>query len=481
MEGGESGILSHRRAGILLHPTSLPGGTLGDEAHRFVDRLAACGITLWQMLPLGPTHADGSPYQCLSSHAGSPSLISLERLRQEGWLEPSGTSLREAFAGFMRHARPEERMAFSAFMEEEAAWLEDYAMFVALRERQGGLAWYDWPPALRDRDADALRQARVELRERIDLVRFEQFVFFRQWHALRSHARRQGILLFGDVPIYVAHDSAEVWARPDLFTVDAQGRAEEVAGVPPDYFSATGQRWGNPLYRWERHAADGFAWWKARFATQFKLFDLVRIDHFRGLEAYWAIPAACETAIDGRWIKAPGEALLSALNEHFGPLPVVAEDLGIITDEVVALRQRHALPGMRILHFAFDGNPDNPYLPHNHTHDSVVYTGTHDNDTTLGWWSSLDDETRTRVLDYLGHIPEPMPWPLIRAALESVANLVILPLQDVLELGSEARMNTPGTTEGNWRWRFDWGQWDEARSERLRREIEMYGRRPGGD
>lgn len=478
MEGRGLEILSHRRAGILLHPTSLPGGTLGDEAHHFVDRLAACGITLWQVLPLGPTHADGSPYQCLSSHAGNPSLISLEHLRHEGWLGPSGTSLREAFAGFMRCARPDERMAFSAFLEEEAAWLEDYAMFVALREKHGGRAWYDWPPSLRDRDADALRQARVELHERIDLVRFEQFVFFRQWHALRSHARRQGILLFGDVPIYVAHDSAEVWVRPDLFTVDAQGRAEEVAGVPPDYFSATGQRWGNPLYRWERHAADGFAWWKARFATQFKLFDLVRIDHFRGLEAYWAIPAACETAIDGRWVKAPGEALLSALREHFGHLPVVAEDLGIITDEVVALRQRHGLPGMRVLQFAFDGNPDNPYLPHNHTHDSVVYTGTHDNDTTLGWWSGLDDEARTRVLDYLGHISEPMPWLLIRAALESVANLVILPLQDVLELGSEARMNTPGTTEGNWQWRFTWAQWDEARSERLRREIEIYGRRP---
>ena len=280
------------------------------------------------------------------------------------------------------------------------------------------------------------------------------------------------------MPIYVAHDSAEVWVHPELFTVDVHGQVDEVAGVPPDYFSATGQRWGNPLYRWERHEADGFAWWKARFATQLQLFDLVRIDHFRGLEAYWAIPAACETAIDGRWVKAPGDALLCALREQFGPLPVVAEDLGMITEEVTELRQRHGLPGMRILHFAFDGNPDNPYLPHNHTRDSVVYTGTHDNDTTLGWWGRLDEESRRRVLEYLGNMVEPMPRPLIRAALESVANLAILPLQDVLQLDSGARMNTPGTTEGNWRWRFSWAEWNEALSRRLRQEVEMYGRLP---
>ncbi len=478
MEDIAAQIFNHRRAGILLHPTSLPGGTLGVEAHHFIDRLAACGITLWQMLPLGPTHGDGSPYQCLSSHAGNPALISFDGLRAEGWLDDTSSGLGQAFAGFLHRAGPKDRAAFAAFMEEEAGWLEDYALFIALRERFGGKAWYDWPAGLRERDAAALRQARIELHARIDLVRFEQFVFFRQWEALRAHARRRGVYLFGDMPIYVAHDSVEVWARPELFAVDAEGRAEEVAGVPPDYFSATGQRWGNPLYRWEHHEAEGFAWWLGRFASHFKLFDLVRIDHFRGLEAYWAIPAACETAIDGRWVKAPGDALLNAVKGHFGTLPLVAEDLGIITEEVVRLRKRHGLPGMRILQFAFDGHPENPYLPHNHTQDSVVYTGTHDNDTTLGWWDGLDAGTRQRIVEYLGLSPEPMPWPLIRAAFESVAHLVILPLQDVLGLGSEARMNTPGTTEGNWRWRFAWGQWEEALSARLRGMVELYGRRP---
>lgn len=472
--------LAYRRAGILLHPTSLPGpgvmGTIGQTAYRFIDRLKACGVTLWQMLPLGPTHADGSPYQCLSSHAGHPGLIDLELVREEGWLAPAEKTLQEAFKGFMRHAGAADREALSAFLERESGWLEDYALFVAIREQQGSRAWFDWPKPLRDRDEAALRQARIDLHARIDQVRFEQFVFFRQWHALRAYAHAADVLLFGDVPIYVAHDSAEVWARPDLFTVDERGHAYEVAGVPPDYFSATGQRWGNPLYRWERHAADGFSWWKARFATQFRLFDLVRIDHFRGLEAYWSIPAACDTAIDGQWVKAPGDELLTALRRHFGSLPVVAEDLGIITEEVTELRQQHGLPGMRILHFAFDGGPDNPYLPHNHTQDSVVYTGTHDNDTTLGWWHSLEEGAREHVRSYLGDSCEPMPWALIRLALESVANLVILPLQDILELGAEARMNTPGTTEGNWSWRFDWSQWSSAQSERLRSEILLYGR-----
>ena len=472
--------LAYRRAGILLHPTSLPGpggmGTIGKAAYRFIDRLKDCGVTLWQMLPLGPTHADGSPYQCLSAHAGHPELIDLDLVREDGWLAPSEKTLHEAFTGFMRHASSADREAFSVFLERESGWLEDYALFVAIREQQRRRAWFDWPGPLRDRNEAALRQARVDLHARIDQARFEQFLFFRQWHALRAYAHAADILLFGDVPIYVAHDSAEVWARPDLFTVDEHGHAYEVAGVPPDYFSATGQRWGNPLYRWERHAADGFAWWKARFATQLRLFDLVRIDHFRGLEAYWSIPAACETAIDGQWVKAPGDELLAALRKHFGSLPVVAEDLGIITEEVTELRQKHGLPGMRILHFAFDGGPDNPYLPHNHTQDSVVYTGTHDNDTTLGWWHALDDATREHVAAYLGDSCEPMPWALMRLALESVANLVILPLQDILELGTAARMNTPGTTEGNWSWRFDWSQWSSAQSERLRSEILLYGR-----
>ncbi len=474
--------LKRRRAGILLHPTSLPSGTLGNSAYRFLDHLHACGISVWQMLPLGPTHGDGSPYQCLSSHAGNPRLIDYPLLpRQHAWCLQPVHGLGEAWAQFMRHADALQRQALTDFIAEEAHWLEDYVLFVALREQHGQRAWFDWPEALRTRQADALAQARVEHAARLDMLRFEQYLFFSQWLRLRRYAQTHGILLFGDLPIYVAHDSAEVWAQPELFSVDASGQCEAVAGVPPDYFSATGQRWGNPLYRWARHQADDFAWWLARFATQLKLFDLVRIDHFRGLQAYWSIPAHCATAIEGEWIEAPGDALLTRLREVFGDLPVVAEDLGIITEDVTLLREKHGLPGMRILQFAFDGGADNPYLPHNHTQDSVVYTGTHDNDTTLGWWQSLDAEAQQRVLAYLdGGLDEPMPWALMRAALESVAQLTVLPLQDVFELDSAARMNTPGTVEGNWQWRYDEDEWTEARIQRLREAVACYGRLPAG-
>jgi 4-alpha-glucanotransferase len=479
-------ILRIRRAGVLLHPTSLPdAGSLGRVALNFIDQLAVSGITVWQMLPLGSTHSDGSPYQCLSSHAGSPSLIDLEALRVQGWLGEDETTLEAAWKNFASRANADEQADFEHFVADESNWLEDYALFIALREQQGKLAWFAWPQALREREPDAMQQARDQLDERLQQIRFEQFVFFRQWHALREYAAARGVLLFGDMPIYVAHDSAEVWAQPELFSVDAQGQAEAVAGVPPDYFSATGQRWGNPLYRWERHEAEDFAWWKARFATHLKLFDLIRIDHFRGLESYWSIPADCPTAMDGEWVKAPGDALLSALRETFGSLPVVAEDLGIITDEVTALRQKHGLPGMRILQFAFDGSADNPYLPHNHTPDSVVYTGTHDNDTTLGWWQSLDEAARELVLDYLEGASEPvpksMPWRLVCVALESVAQLAVIPLQDLLELGGEARMNTPGTTEGNWTWRYEESQWTNTLTQHLRHAVIRYGRLPGED
>ena len=482
--------LDHRRAGILLHPTSLPGpgpsGDLGHAAYRFVEFLAAAGMGIWQTLPLGPTHSDGSPYQCLSVHAGNPCLISLDWLVDRGWLAQADPDRRqacmdEAYRTFEAHRgkTPARRLhgAHDAFVETEADWLEDYALYAALRAEQGGRPWLEWPSALRDRDPDALEAARGRLSPAIARVRFEQFAFFRQWAELRAYAHKHGVRLFGDMPIFVAHDSAEVWAHREYFAIDEHGTAQAVAGVPPDYFSATGQRWGNPHYRWKRMQRDGFAWWIRRVHTQLELFDLVRVDHFRGFEAYWEIPAAAETAMEGRWVKAPGKALLKALHEAFEALPLVAEDLGVITPEVEALRRRFGLPGMKILQFAFGGGADNPYLPHNHERDAVVYTGTHDNDTTLAWYRSLDGDARAYVNEYLGQPKEAMPWPLIRAALGSVAQLAVVPMQDVLALGPGHHMNRPGTTEGNWAWRFTWDQAPADLADRLHRLTGLYGRR----
>ncbi len=485
-------VLDRRRAGILLHPTSLPGGTdngdLGPDAYRFVDLLAECGMSVWQMLPLGPTHGDRSPYQCLSVHAGNPLLISLDWLARQGWLDQAPMpatgdvaahrrmQIGQAHRGFLVRAMEADRAAYQAFLTEHSHWLEDFALYQALRKEQGDRSWMDWPLALRDRDPVAIGEARMRLAPWIEQVRFEQFVFFKQWHDLRSYANARGVLLFGDVPIFVAHDSAEVWAHRDYFALHGDGTPQVVAGVPPDYFSATGQRWGNPLYRWDCMQTDGFRWWRERMRTQLALFDLVRIDHFRGFEAYWEIPAEAATAVDGRWTKGPGRELFQALWQEFHPLPLVAEDLGIITPEVEALRDEYGLPGMKILMFAFDGSPHNPYLPHRHAKNCVVYTGTHDNNTTLGWFGSLDENTKAYVHDYLGCPQESMPWPLIRIALMSVADLAIIPMQDVLMLGAEHRMNTPGTVEGNWSWRFDWNQVGHPITSRLRHLLQIYGR-----
>jgi 4-alpha-glucanotransferase len=481
-------VLDCRRAGILLHPTSLPGeggnGTLGPHALRFVDFLAESGLSVWQMLPLGPTHADRSPYQCLSVHAGNPRLISFAQLEAWGWLPraaglpPADGAARQALLAqarelFLAQGGASEMQAFDA---AHAFWLEDYALYASLRQAHDHRAWWQWPEPLRDRDPAALTEARARHAEDMALVRFEQLIFFRQWQELRLAAQARGVQLFGDLPIFVAHDSADVWAQREFFDLDAAGQPRVVAGVPPDYFSASGQRWGNPLYNWERLEADGFRWWIERLRTQFSLFDLVRIDHFRGFEACWQIPADEDTAINGRWAPAPGEALFQALQNEFGTLPVVAEDLGLITPAVHRLRDQFGLPGMRILQFAFDGGADNPYLPHNHEVNSVVYTGTHDNDTTLAWFESLPIEQQCVVLDYLGHPSEPMPWPLIRAALASVARLAILPMQDVLRAGRGERMNMPGSHDGNWQWRFTWEQVLPGLGARLRGLTRRYGR-----
>jgi 4-alpha-glucanotransferase len=480
--------LDRRRAGILLHLTSLPGsgpcGSLGPDAYHFVDFLAGCGMSVWQMLPVGPPQSDGSPYQTSSAHAGSPQLIALEPLLERGWLEePPGEhtqiaklgALRRSWEGFRKKAAETDCRALAEFTEENAYWLDAYALFRALREERKS-CWWEWPESLRRRDEDALEQAGQRLGEDLAYIRYEQFLFFTQWRALREYANRVGVRLFGDMPIFVAHDSAEVWANPRDFDLREDGSLRVVAGVPPDYFSATGQRWGNPLYRWDQMQADGFRFWLDRIRTQMRLFDLVRIDHFRGFQAFWEIPAEEVLAVNGRWVKALGDELFERLHQRFGALPLIAEDLGIITDEVEALRKKYRLPGMKVLQFAFSGEPSNPYLPFHHDRDSVVYTGTHDNDTTLGWYLSLDEGGRDYVDAYLGHPSEDMPWPLIRCALGSRSHLAIVPMQDVLGLDGGHRMNLPGTTEDNWRWRFSWEHLEPQLSERVRRLVGLYGR-----
>ncbi len=485
-----------RRAGILLHPTSLPGpraqGDLGADAFRFIEFLEAAGMSVWQMLPLGPTHDNRSPYQCLSIAAGNPRLISFRRLVEAGWLDADklgdtdpadprriyarNGALAEAWRGFRDRAGDEAQGAWRAFRDAEGSWLDDYALFVALRREHGHQDWTRWPAPLRDREPQAIEDARKQHRAVIDLVCFEQFLFHEQWRALRAHANGRGVLLFGDLPIFVAHDSADVWVDRRLFKLDDRGMPEVVAGVPPDYFSATGQRWGNPHYRWDVMAEEGFEWWVRRLERQLALFDLVRIDHFRGFEAFWEIPADHADARGGRWVEGPREKLFDALLARLGALPLVAEDLGVITPEVDALRERYGLPGMKILQFAFDGSPGNPYLPHNHRRGSVVYTGTHDNDTSLGWYQGLDEAQRHYVAEYLGRPEEAMPWPLVRAAFASVAGLAVIPLQDALALDGASRMNTPGTTEGNWGWRFDWETIPDDLAARLRRMLRIYDR-----
>lgn len=491
-ERHRTSVLDRRAAGLLLHPTSLPGpckqGDLGPDALRFIDFLAQAGFSVWQVLPLNPPHEDGSPYQSQSAHAGDHRLISLQLLANEGWIDSEDICMAASCEGrerllylaraqFERMASPEVRGEFEAFGQRHEHWLKDYALFRALRRQHHGDPWWKWPQALRDRDTDSMRAASVELQEHISQCIFEQYLFFRQWGQLRAHANRQGIRIFGDMPIFVALDSADVWCNRAFFDLDKRGMPHRVAGVPPDYFSATGQLWGNPLYNWERMEQDGFGWWKQRLSSQLELVDFMRIDHFRGFEACWAVPAHEQTAQNGYWESAPGHALFDVLTETFGDLPLVAEDLGIITPEVERLRDDYALPGMKILQFAFDSDANNPYLPHNHIENCVVYTGTHDNDTSLGWFTSRSPEQRSRITDYLGCKSEQdMPWPVVRSALESVARLAIVPMQDLLALGSEDRMNTPGTTSGNWHWRFHWEQVQEDLAGTVRYLCQLYGR-----
>ncbi len=506
--------LSRRAAGLLLHPTSLPGpvgiGEIGPAALRWVERLRETGIGAWQTLPLGPTGFGDSPYQTLSSFAGNPLLVSLEILRGEGWLRDgelggapgaAGSQvdfgalipwkrerLRRATEAWRRRSSAAERRELEEFRQRAGGWLEDFALFAALKDAYGGAPWWEWPSSLARRERSALRQARRKWAEEIERRRIEQWWFERQWAEVRRTARRAGVRVIGDVPIFSALDSADVWARPDLFELDRYGRPTAVAGVPPDYFSATGQLWGNPLYRWPAHAEEGYAWWIARLRRALELADAVRLDHFRGFEAYWAVPAGSLTAAAGRWVPGPGADFLKAVRAALGGLPLIAEDLGFITPAVTALRRQFRLPGMLVLQFAMErlltageGAPEECPV------DTVCYTGTHDNDTAQGWLRSVpggdstEDAERHRrlreaAMRYVGGDARDFHWGMIGLAWRSRARLAVAPLQDVLGLGREGRMNTPGRPAGNWRWRVTEAQSDAADWERLRRLTEREGR-----
>lgn len=496
-----------RSSGILLHPTSFPGrwgiGDLGAAAYQFVDFLADAGQRLWQILPLGPTGYGNSPYQCLSSFAGNPLLISLDRLVEDGLLESEDLDsaaaqfahllsedrvnyaavndlklslLRRSFTYFQQGASARHTAACTAFCAANTVWLDDYALFVAIKEHHEGAPWDAWDYDIRTRQPAALEHWSRELAEQVEFRKYFQYLFFSQWLELKAYANERDIQIIGDMPIFVAYDGADVWANPELFYLDDDGRPTVVAGVPPDYFSATGQLWGNPLYRWDRMAKNGYAWWMQRIKSTLDMVDIVRLDHFRGFEAYWEVPATEKTAVNGRWVLGPGAALFTKLEQELGELPIIAEDLGLITPEVEALRDQFNLPGMKVLHFAFGDTAKNPYLPHNYTSNYVVYTGTHDNDTTLGWFLTRGDKERETVQRYLGKDGSDICWDMIRLALSSVADMAVFPLQDMLRLGGDARMNIPGLAEGNWSWRYRAEMLDPGLAHGLCLLTETYGR-----
>ncbi len=493
-----------RSSGILLHPTSLPGpygiGDLGAEACAFVDWLAEHGQSIWQVLPLGPTSYGDSPYQTLSAFAGNASLISLDELAEAGLLSkddladappfPRGRvdygrvipyhneKLALAHANFEARAQLESRREYDAFVSENRFWLEDFALFIALKRRHDMRPWQEWESALRRRDPQALSAARQDCAAEMNLERFRQWQFQRQWRALKRYASERRIRLFGDLPIFVAHDSADVWARQGEYFLDEAGNPSVVAGVPPDYFSPTGQRWGNPLYRWDVMAADAYTWWLERVKAALLLVDYIRVDHFRGFEAYWEIPADEPTAMVGAWVDGPGAAFFEAIAAELGELPIIAEDLGVITPAVERLRDDFGLPGMKVLHFAWD-DPGNPFLPHNHLVNCIVYTGTHDNNTTRGWWEKeVDERTKAFVRDYLGQEIRDIVWTLARTGMRSPARVFIMPLQDVLGLGEEARMNVPGVSSGNWSWRVTRAQLEGPGKDALEHITRLYQRHP---
>ncbi|ACK73310.1 4-alpha-glucanotransferase [Gloeothece citriformis PCC 7424] len=494
-----------RSSGILLHPTSFPSrygiGDLGIEAYYFIDFLVRSGQRYWQILPLNPPSVGNSPYMSFSAIAGNPLLISPDLLLEKGLLNPEDLEnvpdfpldhidfegviawkiplLKKASQNFAQKASPVMQRRFEGFCQGKAGWLEDYALFMALLESQGQPVWTQWPIELRNRYQDALDYARQELKEEIFFHKFLQFEFLEEWLALRGYINTLNIQIIGDIPIYVGHNSADVWANPQVFKLDPEtGNPLEVAGVPPDYFSATGQLWGNPIYDWEYLQNTGFDWWVRRVREVLTQVDIVRIDHFRGLESYWSVPAGETTAMNGQWVKAPGYALFDTIRTKLGKLPIIAEDLGDIDQPVLDMRDHYEFPGMKILHFAFGGGSDNPYLPFNVDRNSVIYTGTHDNNTSMGWYyDNANDYEKGRLYQYLGCTGDySIAWDMIRLAYSSVANQAIIPLQDVFSLGSDARMNTPSLADGNWSWRYRGEALTEEYINRLREMVMLYGR-----
>ncbi|HLP15846.1 MAG TPA: 4-alpha-glucanotransferase [Bacteroidota bacterium] len=482
-----------RSSGILVHPTSLPGpfgsGDFGIAAYHFVDWLALAGQKLWQMLPLGPVGMGNSPYMGLSAFAGYPLLIDLVELHKKGWLTEADINdlpafpaqridyaavtpfrmerLRRASEAFFAKPAPEDTSAYDEFCAEQQSWLDDYALFMALVEKNQGKEWCNWNPDLVHRKPAAMKKAHEELQGEIDFWKFTQWCFFRQWKALKKYANSKGVKIVGDIPIFIAYQSADVWAHPELFYLnETDFRPTVVAGVPPDYFSATGQRWGNPLYRWDVMHKQNYAWWIERIKKTLEIVDIARIDHFRGFAQYWEIPGKEKTAVKGKWIDGPKEQLFLAIQNQLGDLPIIAEDLGMLTPDVYELRDAFEFPGMRILQFAFASDAKNIFLPHNYTPNTVVYTGTHDNDTTVGWFATTTDHERVFAQKYFSADGHEIHWNMMRAAAQSVADVAVYPLQDILGLGTEHRMNFPGKALGNWAWRFEWEQvqpWHGAR------------------
>jgi len=493
-----------RASGILLHPTSLPGpdgiGDLGPEAYRWIDFLNQSGTQFWQILPLGPTGYGDSPYQCFSAFAGNPYLISTTKLLDQGLLTKSDLAdrpdfpiekvdygpvinwkiriLKKSYGHFKVSGQESLHQAFEVFQKSEAEWLEPFVLFMAIKDHFGGVGWNEWPEKYRLQDPKTIASFKADNAEKILFQAYLQFLFHRQWQALRAYAVKKGIRIIGDIPIFVAYDSADVWGNKDLFFLDEDGLPEVVAGVPPDYFSKTGQLWGNPLYKWSLHKENGYSWWIKRMQSVFQQVDIVRLDHFRGFEAYWEVPFGNETAEHGQWVKGPGHDFFHAVKNELGELPIIAEDLGVITDGVIDIRESFNLPGMKIFQFSFASDPDDDFLPHNYPRNCVAYTGSHDNDTSLGWYQSATERERDFCRRYLARSGKEIAWSLVRVLWQSVANWVLAPMQDFLSLGSWARMNYPGNPSGNWGWRMRPNAIDSQLTHRIYELNYLYGRLP---